>query len=315
MSEENIPVSEINQVTIWVLADNYYDSLRPDSEIAKRHRVVPGTSIHAEHGLSYFIETRSNGSTGICMFDFGLDPYGVMNNINLLGLDLKSVDAFALSHGHFDHWTGAEEILRNHGKINGDTPFYVGEEAFSRRCSLRPGTAELIDLGQLRKERLEALGVKVREISRPVEIIPGAYSTGNIRRATDYEKPSPSLLVMHGDKPEPDDFREEQALFFNVKGKGLVVLSGCAHAGIVNTIRHAQDVSGITKIYAVIGGFHLIHAQPEIIHRTISDILDLRPAYIVPAHCTGFEALVAFSQAMPDEFVLSTAGTRYVFTN
>lgn len=314
-AQGTIRVTEVDRVTVWVLTDNYYDALRLDSKITKRYRVVPGKSIHAEHGLAYYVETVVNGKASACMFDYGLDPLGVMNNIALLGLDVGKANAFSLSHGHFDHWMGAVSILKqNQSRIAGGTPFYVGEEAFARRYSLRPGTTEAADIGQLRKEDIEALGLKVVEVKNPLQIIPGAYFTGNIERVTTYEKVPPSLLIKRGEKPEPDDFRGEQALFFSVKGKGLVVLSGCAHAGIVNTVKHAQKIAGTDKIHAVMGGFHLINAKPAVIQNTVADIKAMKPDHVVPTHCTGFEAIVAFSREMPNEFIINTAGTQYTFT-
>jgi 7,8-dihydropterin-6-yl-methyl-4-(beta-D-ribofuranosyl)aminobenzene 5'-phosphate synthase len=198
-------------------------------------------------------------------------------------------------------------------RIAKDTPFYVGEEAFLRRFTVRTGTNEAVDLGQLKAADIEAQGVKVEEVRHPTQIIPGAYCTGNIERVTGYEKVPPTLLVQRNDKPEPDDFRGEQALFFSVKGKGLVVLSGCAHAGIVNTVKQAKTTAETEKVHAILGGFHLINADPEIIRQTVSDIQAMQPDVIVPAHCTGFEATVALWQGMPDAFILNTAGTQYTF--
>jgi 7,8-dihydropterin-6-yl-methyl-4-(beta-D-ribofuranosyl)aminobenzene 5'-phosphate synthase len=307
-------IGEVDKVTVWVLTDNYYDALRPDTKITKRYRVVPGKSIHAEHGLAYYVETVVNGKTSACMLDYGLDPVGVMNNIAQLGLNLGKANAFCLSHGHFDHWMGAISILKqNKSQIAGGTPFYVGDEAFARRYSVRPGTSEAMDLGQLSKADIEALGLKVVEVKDPMQIIPGAYFTGNIERVTTYEKVPPSLLIKRGETPEPDDFRGEQALFFNVKGKGLVVLSGCAHSGIVNTVKHSQKVAGTEKVHAVMGGFHLINAKPEVIEKTVVDIKAVKPDHIVPTHCTGFEAITTFAREMPAEFTLNTAGTQYIF--
>lgn len=100
----------------------------------------------------------------------------------------------------------------------------------------------------------------------------------------------------------------------NAKGKGLVVVSGCAHRGIVNTVKHAQKMTGIEKVHAVVGGFHLTGAKPEVIQKTIADIKAIRPDYIVPTHCTGFEAISAFAREMPDQFILNTVGTRYIIT-
>jgi 7,8-dihydropterin-6-yl-methyl-4-(beta-D-ribofuranosyl)aminobenzene 5'-phosphate synthase len=307
-------VNEVDKLTIWVLVDNYYDTFRPDNKITKRYRSIPGKSIHAEHGLSYFLETTINGKSSACMFDFGVDPVGVMNNITFLGIDIGKVNAFSLSHGHWDHYTSAVNILRqNQSRIAGGTPFFVGEEAFARRYSLRPGSTEFTDIGQLKREDIEALGLKVVEVKTPVEIVPGAYFTGNIERVTSYEKVPPIFQIKRGEKIEHDTLPGEQAVFFKVKGKGLVVLSGCAHAGIVNTIKQAQKVAGTDKIHAIMGGFHLINAKPELIQSTVADIKAMKPDYIVPTHCTGFEAIVTFSREMPNEFVLNTAGTQYTF--
>ena len=103
-------------------------------------------------------------------------------------------------------------------------------------------------------------------------------------------------------------------MVFNVRGKGLVVASGCAHRGIVNAVKQAQKISGIEKVYAVLGGFHLTGAKPEIIQRTIADIKTVGPDYIIPTHCTGFPAITAFAREMPDQFILSTVGTRFSFS-
>ncbi|MBI5075777.1 MAG: twin-arginine translocation signal domain-containing protein [Nitrospirae bacterium] len=306
--------TEVDKLTIWILADNYYDTNEPDTKITKRFRSVAGKSMGAQHGLSYYIETIVGGKTSACMFDFGLDPTSVLNNIALLGLDIGKTNAFSLSHGHYDHYTGAISILKqNQSKIATGTPFYVGEEAFSRRYTLRPGASEPTDLGQLSKEDIEALGVKVVEAKTPIEIIPGAYISGNIERVTSYEKIPLSQQIKRGDKIESDNFQGEQAVFFNVKGKGLVVLSGCAHCGIVNTVKHAQKVTGTEKVHAIMGGFHLIVAKPELIQNTVADIKAMKPDHIVGTHCTGFRAMVALSREMPDAFTLNTAGTKYTF--
>jgi len=315
MAQAATGVTEVDKLTVWVLTDNYYDLNRPDAKITKRYRIGPGRCIHAEHGLSYYVETVVNGKTSTCMFDYGLDSAGVMNNISLLALDVGKANAFSLSHGHYDHYTSAVNILKqNHSAIAAGTPFYVGEEAFNRRYKRNVGSSEFEDWGELKKEEIEALGLKVVEVKTSTEIIHGAYFTGNIERVTAYEKVAPIFKVKRGDKMELDTFPGEQAMFFNIKGKGLVVLSGCAHAGIVNTVKQAQKVAGTDKVHAIMGGFHLINAKPEIIQNTVADIKAMKPEYIVPTHCSGFEAIVAFSKEMPNEFVINTAGTRYTFT-
>ncbi len=314
MGSKYLQIKDADKVTIWVVTDNYYDANRPDKDFAKRYRAYPGHYIHAEHGLSFFIKTETAEKNGACMFDFGMDHYGVSNNIKLLGLNVASADAFALSHGHFDHYLGAKEILdENREGIKDGTPFYTGKEAFLHRYSLRPGAEAPVDIGRLEKTELESSGVKVIEVSEPMEFIPGGYLSGDIERTTSYEKPAPNLIVKRGNEMVPDSFSGEQSVFFNIKDKGLVILSGCAHAGIVNTVKHIQGITGIKKVHAVMGGFHLINAGEEKIKSTVEDIKAINPDIIIPLHCTGFEAVTAIMAEMPDAFFLNTAGTKYIF--
>ncbi|MBI5439595.1 MAG: MBL fold metallo-hydrolase [Deltaproteobacteria bacterium] len=309
-------IPELDSIVVTVITDNYYDALRPDAPVTKRYRVLPGTSMHAEHGLSYFIETVSAGRATGFMFDYGLDGGGVNRNMALLGIDLGKAAGFGLSHGHFDHWSGLKDVLElNRSKIRKGTPLFVGPEVFERRYSLVPGTTNRMDIGKLNRAELESLDVvRVSEVTSPTEVLPGGYLTGPIARVTDYEKPNPTLLVEKEGAAVVDSFPGEQAMVFNLKGKGLVVLSSCAHSGIVNTIRQAQSMTGVEKVHAVIGGFHLINAKPEVIQRTVADIKAIQPAIIVPAHCTGFEAITLFAREMPGQFILNTAGTRYTFS-
>jgi 7,8-dihydropterin-6-yl-methyl-4-(beta-D-ribofuranosyl)aminobenzene 5'-phosphate synthase len=303
----------VDRLTLTIVADNYYDALRPDPPMGKRFRALPGVSLHAEHGFSCHLEGVGNGRSSFFMFDYGLDPLGIIKNMEQLGIDVGRVDTFGLSHGHFDHWGGLLSIL---GRARPGVHLYVGEEAFARRFSRRPGSDDLIDLDRLDKELIERQAIaEIVEVCEPVEVIPGCYLTGEIERVTDYEQGSPNLIIQKGGTCERDHFPGEQAVVCNVKAKGLVILSGCAHAGIVNTVKHAQKISGIEKVHAVIGGFHLVNAAPEIIEKTISDIKTIAPDYIIPAHCTGFDAIAQLATAMPEQFILNTAGTRYVFSN
>ena len=307
-------IPEVDKLSLTVITDNYYDALRPTPPFAERYRVTPGASIHAEHGLSCFMEVMVDGRTRGFMFDYGLNSPGIIGNMELLEIDMGRVMAFGLSHGHFDHWGGLIGLLRHDAsKIIKGTPLYVGEETFAHRYSIRPSDPEPQDLGQL-NNYIDRLGiVKIVEIKEPTEVIPGGYLTGNIERVTDYEKGSPSLLIERDGKLEHDQFQGEQAFVCNVKGKGLVVLSGCAHGGIVNTVKHAQKMTGTQKIHAVIGGFHLVNAEPATIERTLADLKEISPDHIIPAHCTGFEAIQLFSREMAKEFTLNAAGTTYTF--
>jgi 7,8-dihydropterin-6-yl-methyl-4-(beta-D-ribofuranosyl)aminobenzene 5'-phosphate synthase len=312
---ETIDIAPTDSVTVTVITDNYYDAVRRDPPMGKRYRTVPGQAIYAEHGLSYAIETVLEGIHGMFMFDFGLSPQVFMNNLLLLGVDVAATRGLSLSHGHFDHWGGLIDLLKMYGhSIRAGTPFFAGEEAFAHRFSLRPSGDDLYDLGSLDRKEIESSEkITVIDVKDPVEIIKGTWLTGSIERVTSYERVPPTLFIMREDSIEEDDFRGELAAVCNVKGKGLVVISGCAHAGIVNTVCHAQKITGIDKVHVVMGGFHFVNADPEIIEKTIADINAIGPDYIIPMHCTGFEAVTAFRDAMPEQFILNTAGTRYSF--
>jgi 7,8-dihydropterin-6-yl-methyl-4-(beta-D-ribofuranosyl)aminobenzene 5'-phosphate synthase len=167
----------------------------------------------------------------------------------------------------------------------------------------------------LKKEDIEGLGfVKIIEVKEPTPIIPGAYFPGRVEQVTDYENVAPNFVAKKGTDFVQETFIGEQAVILNVKGKGLVVVSSCAHRGIVNTIKQAQRMTGIEKVHAVIGGFHLTGTTPDRIQKTIADIKAINPEYIVPTHCTGFQAISAFAREMPDRFILNTAGTKYTIT-
>ncbi len=305
--------SEVDGLNITVITDNYFDGVRPHGLIGKRFRPTVERSLHAEHGLSYYVETLSGGKTSAFMFDYGVDPNPVMRNMELLGVKLEKLDGMGLSHGHWDHWGALEGILKAQGgKLRRGVPFYVGEEAFSERASVRSTTPT--NLGSLKREAVESSGVlKIVEVNKPTEVMKGGYFTGQIERVTAYEKVPPTLLVKRNGKWQPDQFQGEQALFFNVKGKGLVILVGCAHPGVVNTIKHVQKITGVRKVHTVIGGFHLAGAKPDLVQKAVTDIKAVAPDYIVPCHCTGYEAITMLQQQMPKQFVLNTVGTKYVF--
>jgi 7,8-dihydropterin-6-yl-methyl-4-(beta-D-ribofuranosyl)aminobenzene 5'-phosphate synthase len=313
----SVPVPEVDKLSVTVITDNYYDAFRPDSSVVKRYSMLAAAEvpsfIHAEHGLSYHIVTEINGISHSFLFDYGLDPHGVNQNVELLKIDLAKVEALGLSHGHLDHWANLVPLLKRYREqFKRNIPLYVGEEAFAKRFIKKDG--HLTSIGRLKREEIEALGfVKIVEINEPKPIAPGAYLTGVIERRTEYERIQPYLMIQRGDTPEQDSLRGEQGLVVNIRGRGLVVLTSCAHAGVINTTKHAQAMTGVKKVHAVMGGFHLTGARPEIIDKTIVDMKAIAPDYIIPMHCSGFEAQAAFAREMPVEFILNTSGATYTF--
>jgi 7,8-dihydropterin-6-yl-methyl-4-(beta-D-ribofuranosyl)aminobenzene 5'-phosphate synthase len=236
--------------------------------------------------------------------------------MNLLKMDLKKIEALGLSHDHWDHQAALLEILKaKREDFRKGIPLYVGEQSFVGTFQKRPD-GNIISLLALKREEIEGLEiVKIVEIKEPTPIIPGAYLPGKVEQVTDYEKIPPSFVAKKGNEFVQETFPGEQAAILNAKGKGLVVLSSCAHRGIVNTVKHAQKITGIEKVYMVMGGFHLTGADPKVIQRTVADIKAIDPQYIVPTHCTGFEAVEAFSKEMPNQFIINTVGTRFVIAS
>jgi 7,8-dihydropterin-6-yl-methyl-4-(beta-D-ribofuranosyl)aminobenzene 5'-phosphate synthase len=272
--------------------------------------------LHAEHGLSYHVETIVDGESHRFLFDFASEINGVKRNMDLLKIDFKKIEALALSHDHWDHQAALVELLKQtRGDIAQGTPLYVGEQFFVGTYSKAPD-GQIRSLLSLKREDVEGLQlVKIVETKSPTTVVPGAVLTGRVEQVTEYERVSPSFVAKRGDQYVQEEFIGEQAIFMVIKGKGLVILSGCAHRGIVNTVKHVQKVSGIQKVHAIIGGFHLTNAKPDLIQKTVADVKMINPDYIVPAHCTGFEAISEFAREMPDQFILNTAGTRYTITS
>jgi 7,8-dihydropterin-6-yl-methyl-4-(beta-D-ribofuranosyl)aminobenzene 5'-phosphate synthase len=301
----NIPEAE--KITITSIIDNYDNRKEPSSyKIANRFRAG---YLHAEHALSCHVETVVNGGSHSLLFDFGRTFEALSRNIDTLKIDLDRVEALALSHGHGDHYGGLVELLKSR-KISKGIPLYVGEEAFAES-----GVGKRVAHRPPKKEDVESLGVaKIIEIKDPTPIVSGAYLTGRIARVTDYEKADPRRWVKVGDSRRPETFIGEQSVVLNLKGKGLVVLTGCAHVGVVNTVKDAQKITGVRKVHAVMGGFHLTGAKEELIHRTVADIKAMAPDYVIPMHCTGFEAVGEFAREMSNQFILNTVGTRYIFS-
>ena len=160
----------------------------------------------------------------------------------------------------------------------------------------------------------EAAGAEIILSEGPYRLGPGCWTTGQVpRRSFEQAGTPPSRAYREGDQFRRDLLDDDQAIAINVRGKGLVVLSGCAHSGIVNTVHHAMEISGVDGVHAILGGFHLAPAKDHEIERTIDEIVELQPAMVVPSHCTGFKAIARFSSRMPDQFVQGAVGTTYLF--
>ncbi|MCK9197206.1 MAG: MBL fold metallo-hydrolase [Syntrophales bacterium] len=167
----------------------------------------------------------------------------------------------------------------------------------------------------LEREQITAAGLKLIESPSPVTLLDDTVLfLGEIPHETDFEKGFPIAHYQEDGQEKWDPIEDDTSIVMHLKGKGLVVISGCAHAGIVNTVNYAREVTGIDKVHAVMGGFHLSGIFFEgIIARTVEEIKKINPDYIIPCHCTGRKAIMEFEKAMPDKFILNMSGTKMTF--
>ncbi len=317
----NSPVSlqEVDRVEVLTLIDNYVDVLLTNTEVVYRPPLakeggIPADTLVAEHGLSLLITLYRGDETHTILFDTGYSSVGVLHNMGLLEIDPGQIEALVISHGHMDH-TGTLYPLLD--KIPGPLPLVVHPDAFltPRYFALDDGR-KLLFPEAMKISELEKRNVQLLESKGPI-LLAGdtALVTGEVERTTTYEKGLPNALLERNGTIEKDPILDDQAIAVNVKGKGLVLISGCAHAGIMNTILYAMKITGISSIQGVLGGFHLSGAFFEpIIEDTIKDLKKLNPKVLVPMHCTGWKAINRFSEEFPEAFILNSVGSRFTIS-
>lgn len=333
-------VPEIDRVAVRVVVDSYQFAVAPSRKVPNveiEHfgwgigsERPPGKTLISEFGLSMHVESRHGTEIRNVLMDFGFTPDALVNNSNLVGIDPAGLDALVLSHGHYDHFGGLAGFLQqNNGKLKAKLPIYVGgEEAF---CS-REWTAPPVrgDFGALDRKALESADLTVKYAEGPALVADHGFTTGQIGQASFEKVLSPSAMkigVDHGmgcyaeRLPEdertkaiiPDQFRHEIATAFNLKGRGLIILTSCSHRGVINAIKQAQATSGVKKVHAVIGGFHLAPYDEGYVRGTIAALKDIDIDYVIPLHCTGETFYDMAKAEMPSKLLRSYTGTRFVF--
>lgn len=264
----------------------------------------------ALHGLSMLVQTRCQDQWSNVLLDVGSDPDVLFGNMEAMGLSPSSVDCIVLSHNHWDHTTGLPEVIRKIGKpgLSVVTHPASARVTFRHLPHISGGIVRDVGLAEI-----EAAGGSLLAFKEPVEVAPGLFTTGYVERVTG----EPTGIAANVLEPDgtwhEDDIADDMSLVARVKGLGLVIMTGCAHAGVVNILRHCLRIAGETKVHAIIGGFHLVAADEKRVAWTISEFGKIQPDLIASGHCTGFDAEAAFRQAFGKKYTHMTVGTRFAF--
>jgi 7,8-dihydropterin-6-yl-methyl-4-(beta-D-ribofuranosyl)aminobenzene 5'-phosphate synthase len=336
-SAQSGSVPTVDRLVMTNVVDNIYDVFakggRLDTVTVQRAPLRPGASLLAEHGLAYHLESFRGSERREILLDFSLTEKNLLNNYAVLKVDPGAADAFILSHGHLDHYGALPDLARlAQGKLRPGLTLYAGgEDTFCHRVVATPTAT--IDQGQLDRAGLEARGVKVVLAKQPTVVAGHAFTSGQIARLIEFEKPPAAARLVAGAmdsacsvthfgvtkvevKPGElvaDNFQGEHATAYHVRDRGLVVITSCGHAGVINSVRQIQKTTGIDRVHAVVGGFHLAPAPDAIVAKTVEAFKAINPDYIIPMHCTGLNTIMAVHTAMPKKLIMPSTGTRVIF--
>jgi 7,8-dihydropterin-6-yl-methyl-4-(beta-D-ribofuranosyl)aminobenzene 5'-phosphate synthase len=315
----------VDSVTVTTLMDNVTDVFMPDQGPAHRAPLLSGDrrpaatmeggdapeQLIAEHGFSVLVTVTKHGHQHRILFDAGTSPDGVVENMRRLDVDPSEIEVIVCSHGHFDHTTGLDGLIRRLGRVN--LPVLIHPHFWRRRRVAIPGR-EPMEIPTTSRRALTDAGFEVVEDRQPSFLFERSLLvTGEVPRTTGYEPGFPPQQAWGDGGWEPDPLvLDDQALIVDVKDKGLLVITGCGHAGVVNICRYARRLTKDRPLYAVMGGFHLNGPLFEpLIPIVLDDLSALAPSVVVPAHCTGWRAQHAMGARFGEAFIPNTVGTRF----
>lgn len=312
-----VPLPEVDRLEILTVLDLSLDLLMAGSDTVRRVDIA-GTigegrsTLRAEHGFSSMVTVVKGDRRESFLFDAGLTRDALLHNMDVLEIRPGDLHAIVLSHGHADHVAGLMGLLSRTGRRR--LPLVLHPDAFLRRKIALPDGREVL-LPPPDRQGIEREGVDILA-ERGASLLLGGLVlvTGEVARTTEFEKGFSVHFAEVDGRWRPDPLiHDDQAVVVNVRGKGLVVLSGCGHAGIINVLRHSMAVTGVGRIHAVLGGFHLTGRLFEpLIAPTVQALEAIGPRLIVPSHCTGWRAAHEIARVLPDAFVPNSVGTTFL---
>ncbi|HUC10846.1 MAG TPA: MBL fold metallo-hydrolase [Stellaceae bacterium] len=323
----------VDRLSVRVVVDSAYDRFISDAShpaVKIEHiRHIPGherSTFAGEWGLSLHLESARAGHRAQYLLDFGYTPEVLIRNFALLDLDPGHIDGLILSHGHRDHYGGLEGFVARHrAQMPSEVKLFTGGAGAFAEKWVKRRNADPVSWGKLDRAVIEAEHVSTVCCDHP-RALAGAFTSGPIAR-TSFERildstlvePAPAAAPDHFTEAErlgrlvPDEHPDEHATCYVLQGRGLVVISSCGHVGLINSIKAAMAVSGVSRLHAVLGGFHLGPAPMDYVEHTVSELKTLAPDVVVPMHCSGSKFIAAMRREMPDQLVTTNIGTRFTF--
>lgn len=317
----------VDELSVRVVVDSRYERFLPKAT-HPRVRIehvgrVPGrhmTTFAAEWGLSLHLSSVQAGAKAQYLLDFGYTPEVLNRNFDLLDINPAAINGLILSHGHRDHFGGLDGFVMHHrSRMREGLALYVGGETVFREKWIKEKDAGPLPWGAVDRVSLRAQNVAAVCCQAP-RALEGPFTSGYIERQS-FEEVTGGTMVEDDHYSEAerkgklvrDLHPDEHATCYIVKGRGLVVISSCGHAGIINTVKSAMAAANVDKVHAVLGGFHLGLAQPEYLQHSLRELEALNPDVIVPMHCTGEPFIAMLRERMPAKVVYSNVGSRFTF--